>query len=65
MTGFEAALSEIEDRKWVNDQDAQALERWLHLFACSDEPRRLFEAIEKLPESVRIPGWRMREALNL
>ncbi|MBL4644832.1 MAG: hypothetical protein JKY99_00040 [Rhizobiales bacterium] len=63
MSGLDSAIAEIEDRQWTSEQDAWVLERWLQLFPCSDDPRKLLVAIEKQLKTIT---WRhMREVLHL
>jgi hypothetical protein len=64
MAGLESALAGIKNHSWLNEQDAEALVRWLELFLCSDRPMTLFAAIDKMPEALTTTGWRMRSILR-
>jgi hypothetical protein len=65
MAGLESALAEIKDLAWLSEQNAEALLWWLGLFPCSDDPMALFTAIDRMPTTVSIHGWRMRHVLHL
>jgi NACHT conflict system protein len=65
MAGLESALAEIKDLAWVSEQNAEALLWWLGLFPGSDDPMALFTAIDRMPKTVSIHGWRMRHVLRL
>jgi hypothetical protein len=64
LVGLESALAENKNHSWLNEQDAEALVRWLELFLCSDRPMTLFAAIDKMPEALTTTGWRMRSILR-